>query len=56
MKQLITVGTLLFLSLTLAGVVTAGPPLVHDAEYYVLEKQNGERWASENRKLDERLT
>jgi arylsulfatase len=30
-------------------------PIVHDAEYYVLEAQNGQRWAAEDREIDARL-
>ena len=33
----------------------AGDQIVHDAEYYVLEAQNGARWAAEDKGLDERL-
>jgi len=29
--------------------------IVHDAEYYILEKQNGERWSAEDTDLDKRL-
>jgi arylsulfatase len=29
--------------------------IVHDAEYYILEAQNGEVWAAEDRELDARL-
>ncbi len=29
--------------------------IVHDAEYYILEAQNGERWAAEDRELDAKL-
>jgi len=29
--------------------------VVHDAEYYVLEVQNGERWAAEDKELDAKL-
>ena len=29
--------------------------IVHDAEYYILEAQNGERWAVEDRELDDKL-
>ena len=29
--------------------------IVHDAEYYILEAQNGERWAAEDQELDEKL-
>jgi arylsulfatase A-like enzyme len=35
--------------------VNAAAPLVHDAEYYILEKQNGERWAQEDKSLDGKL-
>ncbi len=31
------------------------PKIVHDAEYYILEAQHGERWAVEDRQLDARL-
>jgi arylsulfatase len=33
----------------------AGAQVVHDAEYYILEAQNGERWAKEDAVLDEKL-
>ncbi len=33
----------------------AAKELVHDAEYYVLKKQNGERWAQEDKVLDKTL-
>jgi len=36
--------------------VNAAEPLVHDAEYYILEKQNGERWAQEDKALDAKLS
>lgn len=39
----------------LAGVATAQERIVHDAEYYVLLAQNGERWADEDRQLNARL-
>ena len=29
--------------------------IVHDAEYYILEGQNGERWAAEDEQLDDKL-
>jgi arylsulfatase len=29
--------------------------IVHDAEYYILEAQNGERWAAEDQELDKIL-
>ena len=38
-----------------ATAATAEDQIVHDAEYYVLEAQNGQRWSAEDGKLDERL-
>jgi len=38
-----------------AGVATAQDQIVHDAEFYVLEAQNGVRWAAEDGKLKQRL-
>ena len=29
--------------------------LVHDAEYYILKAQNGERWAEEDAEIDAKL-
>jgi arylsulfatase len=34
---------------------SAAQEIVHDAEYYILAAQNGERWAKENADLDEKL-
>ena len=31
------------------------PQIIHDAEFYVLEAQNGEKWAAEDKGLDARL-
>ncbi len=41
------------LTMTVAQAGAAG--IVHDAEYYVLQKQNGERWPVEDKDLDKRL-
>ena len=30
-------------------------PIVHDSEYYILEVQNRERWASEDSAVDAKL-
>jgi arylsulfatase len=32
-----------------------GKNIVHDAEYYVIEAQNGERWTMEDKELDKKL-
>ena len=34
---------------------TGDRKIVHDAEYYVLEAQNGERWGAEDQAIDARL-
>jgi arylsulfatase A-like enzyme len=49
-----------FLLLTVLTVLTYGytiaqDKIVHDAEYYVVEAQNGDRWTSEDKALDKRL-
>jgi arylsulfatase len=44
------------LSLACAGLAPGqGAPILHDAEYYILEAQNGPRWAEEDKDLDARL-
>ena len=51
MKSILTAPliALLLVSLAVANEV------VHDAEYYILEAQNGKVWAVEDGKLDEKL-
>ena len=39
----------------LGGVVQAAQDYIHDAEYYILEAQNGKRWAAEDKQLDAKL-
>ena len=38
-----------------AAQTAVAKDIVHDAEYYILETQNGERWAAEDKQLDQRL-
>ena len=38
-----------------SALAQQGSPIVHDAEYYVLARQNGERWAADDRAVDARL-
>ena len=38
-----------------ATAATEGGKIVHDAEYYVLEAQHGEKWAGEDKELDQKL-
>ncbi len=49
--------TCVLITLT-CGIVSAQTDtkrIVHDAEYYILEAQNGERWHTENEAIDKRL-
>ena len=37
------------------AVTVQSAEIVHDAEYYILEAQNGEKWAKEDKALDKKL-
>ena len=43
------------LALTLPGMTAIAKDIVHDAEFYILQKQNGAEWAKEDKALDKRL-
>ena len=54
--------TILILGLAIVGIGTALPataqaaqPIAHDAEYYILEAQNGEKWANDDKTIDKKL-
>ena len=52
----IFLGAALFSLLASAATVNAQEkPIDHDAQYYILDAQNGERWAAEDKDLDARL-
>ena len=53
MKRLIS--ALLALGLGTQVATAAAQEIVHDAEFYVLKKQNAEQWAEEDKALDQRL-
>jgi arylsulfatase len=36
--------------------ITYAKDIVHDAEYYILEAQNGEKWAADDKSIDAKLT
>ena len=38
------------------AIAAQAAEIVHDAEYYILEAQNGDRWAAEDTALDRKLT
>ena len=39
----------------LPGTAQGTDKIVHDAEYYILEAQNGEKWASDDKAIDKKL-
>ena len=43
------------ISLTIVSSQGLADDIVHDAEYYILEAQNGEKWAAEDKIIDEKL-
>ncbi len=53
MKQLAGLSALICLAVNFASAQEA--PIVHDAEYYILEAQNAENWAADNAEVDQLL-
>ena len=43
------------LALAAGASLSSAKDIVHDAEYYVLKAQHGERWAMEDKSLDAKL-
>ena len=39
----------------LPGIARGAGNIVHDAEYYILEAQNGEKWANDDKAIDKKL-
>ena len=37
------------------GQLACAADIAHDAEYYILEAQNGEKWAAEDKLVDQKL-
>ena len=55
-KKLILIPLALIFLFGAGGVAAEeGDQIVHDAEYYILEVQNGQRWAVEDGELDAKL-
>jgi arylsulfatase len=46
---------LALLLITGAGAAKENGKIVHDAEYYILEAQNGEKWAADDKEVDRKL-
>jgi len=53
--MILRVSLIAFLSLGLMSQVAVAKDLIHDAEYYVVEAQNGEKWASDDKATAKRL-
>ena len=47
-------GTLLVSSLAVMGSIAYASDIIHDAEYEILEAQNGERWAVEDKEIEKK--
>ena len=55
MKPIIAMCTFLICLGMLASMSVTAQEIVHDSEYYILEAQNGEQWASDDKEVDEKL-
>lgn len=58
MRSFITIATVALIGLSLScgsPDASASKEIIHDAEYYVLKSQNGDRWATEDSDLDKKL-
>ncbi len=53
MKTLSSLSVLFCLSATISTAQDA--PIIHDAEYYILEAQNSDQWAADNAEVDQLL-
>ena len=47
-------------ALAVAALIVCAPAaqaaeIIHDAEYYILEAQNGEKWAADDKAVDAKL-
>jgi arylsulfatase len=54
-KHWFAFGLAALLLVTCAVTVQAKSKIVQDAEYYILEAQNGEKWAKEDKTIDQKL-
>jgi len=55
MKKLVTSTFVLTALCLMSPSAASAADIVHDAEYYILNAQNGERWAAEDAELDAKL-
>ena len=42
-------------ALFVGGIAHAADKIIHDAEYYVLERQHAQKWADDDKAVDARL-
>ncbi len=55
MKQTLVIAVCLAVTSALFGISPAAAQIIHDAEYYVLEAQHGERWAEQDKELQAKI-
>ena len=55
MKMFTTIRFFFLLLAIYAPQAVSGQAIVHDSEYYVLEAQNGEKWAADDKVVDAKL-
>ena len=54
-KRLAVSGLVMVLASACTASEQSSDPIIHDAEYYILEAQNGEQWAKDDKTVDEKL-
>ena len=55
-KKLAVSGFIMVLASACTAAEQSSRPIIHDAEYYILEAQNGKVWEVEDGELDKKLT
>ena len=56
MKRTILIAVLSLILISCFSITPqADEKIVHDAEYYILEAQNGEKWTADDKKIDQKL-
>ena len=53
--KLMIIGIAVSVLFSIPTSAASAAEIVHDAEYYILEAQNGERWEAQDKRLDKRL-
>ena len=55
MKLTIFTGMAAAIALAASPMLASAKDIVHDAEFYVLKAQHGDKWAAEDKELDKKL-